>query len=749
MQYSLYEPQKPHVHKPEEAEKYRKRMFWFRISIFSVALILMVWMLWRVWPTAPGLVIELGVDGELTMDGKPMGVGRVFSFPQLQIGKHIVVAKPSKPVFYITEQTERIDLQYGTKETVRMLEVASCTIDSKPQGAWVVMSHQTDGDLLIGKTPVKTVIPYGYYEAILRLPGYPESRTSVLSSESSEIKHFVDFEKLALAEEKSSKLTENFIVSSLPPYAMVKIDDIEITSPGKLLLEGGYHKVCLFSGQMQVICTDVVLPTVGKPVVISWPDNITSPCLYFGEGLYPLPRDARNITVSPDGARLLFNTQAGYVNCVDLVTGKELWATKLDRAFNALPAMILGVDEEKVYGSAGIPPGLDWGDFGGSTAFAINLETGSEINVDKLYSGSVLPMGPSRFQTGNSKFYGHVWRGPLQPNTSIPKGMEAVVVTGDDVKRFTHEVSYWDEADFLGVSVSAKKNSPIFVYQTIQKGYGSGFVDVHVLDTQNAKPVKDGGKDEKPRYYEGNWINFSGPFPAKGVCFDEGFDTKGTFIMWNDHQIASVAYPSGKVVWKRYVDNVPAQPPAIVLAKGKPVILLNFAVLPFELQFDLHTGNQVVSRTKPQNPAEAIGGEACPGGVFVLPKGKVVSGIKSDQNGNFKPAWVKIYDNVLVKASPWGALVILNNTVTLLGSHELAPIMSFKLPGLGSPKEAKIFGSQNNLAIYVGTSCWIVDRYGMVKGYFANVSSLQALESNGHKALLATIGERQVVIPWP
>lgn len=748
MQYSLYEPQKPHVHKPEEAEKHRKRMFWFRTSILSIALILVVWMLWRVWPTAPGLVIELGVDGELSMDGKPMGVGKEFSFPQLQIGKHMVTVKPVKPVFYITEQTERIDLQYGTKETIKMLEVASCTIDSKPQGAWVVMNHQTEGELLIGKTPIKTVIPYGYYEAILRLPGYPESRTSVLSSESSEIKHFVDFEKLALAEEKSSKLTENFIVSSLPSYAMVKIDNIEITSPKRLLLEGGYHKVCLFSGQTQVICTDVVLPTVGKPVIISWPDNITSPCLYFGEGLYPLPYDVRNITVSPDGSRLLFNTQASYVNCVDLITGRELWATKLDRAFNGLPAMILGADDEKVYGSAGIPPGLNWGG-PGSTAFAISLETGSEIDIDKLYSGSALPMSPPKFQAGGSQFYGHVWKGPVQPNLSIPKGMEAVVVTGNEVKRFTHDVDYWDEADFLGVSVSAKKNWPIFVYQTIQKGYGSGFVDVHVLDTQDAKPIKTGEEDEKARYYEGSWINFSGPFPAKGVCFDGGFDTKGTFIMWNDHQIASVAYPSGKIVWKKYVDNVPSQPPTIISAKGKPVVLLNFKVSPYELQFDLYTGEQIVARSKPQDAAEAIGGEACPGGVFVLPKGKIVSGVKSDANGNFKPTWVKVYDDVLVKASPWGALVILNNTVTLLGSHELAPVMSIKLPGLGSPKEAQVFGNQNDLAIYAGTSCWIVDRYGLVKGYFANVSSLHALESNGHKALLATIGQRQVVIPWP
>ncbi len=728
MQYSLYEPPHPHVPKLKEEQRRKKIRSTVKIGVIALAVFIAVWALWYVWPTSPKLIVILGVEADLILDDIPQGQGTTFEFPNLAVGKHTLTAKPKITAPFLAEQTEHIELQFSEHEFVRMLQVSKLSVSSKPEGAVIQLTSSDEGIRSLGRTPIETVLPFGRYDGLFLVPGYPEAREQVLSS-GDDIALDLDFEALALSE-GGKKLNENLQIGSLPSGAIVSIDGKGYLAETKARLSAGFHKMCLYYNNEQVICSDVILPTVGEPLKLAWPSGIEYPCLYFGEGLYLLPKDARNIMVSQDGKKLLFNNLFGDVTAVDLETGQELWNSKIDQAFDFRPAMLLGSDSEKVFGTSGWPPDPE------SKTFALDIEKGVELDMKEQNGGSSLPFLPSKYQFGQTKCYAQIWEGPLW-RSGMKRSIECVIERDGVFQRFTKEVEFGNAASFLGVSVAAKSKSPVFVFQTVQvSGYGSGSVYLLFLQPNNGSG-------------EGNWIKVKAPFEALGVCFDGGFDTGGCVVLYGKNQAASVRYPSGELAWRYYFDETASIVPTIVEAKGRPVLMLNFRKPPFEVHLDLKTGEELLARKTPRTAEEAIDGEACPGGSFVIGNSKVVAGVKKDMRGDFMPTWTRVYTNKLVKASPWGPLIIENGVISLLGSHKLDAVLTFKLPGLGTPSDATILGDSEHLAILAGQAMWIVDRYGMVRGYFTGVNSLAPIESGGHKAMMVEIGNRKAVVPWP
>jgi|GEM_PF-689202 len=772
MQFSLYDPLRPNIPRPKEVEKKKRMTTGIKVALVIIVSVTLTWTIWRVIPGPPRLVILLGVDGELTVDGVPQGLGREFLLPQLGAGRHDLIAKPSKPIPFITEQVERFDLQYGVNETIRLLQVAEVSFESKPPGASIILSS-SEGDLSLGKTPIRSMIPVGHYDIALRIPGFPEYKTSLIAEEKAKAKITTDFEELALSQPGAKKLIENLIIGSFPPGVEVTLDKKSLEFQREYQFPSGFHRLCMFWDDIQVACTDVVLPAVGKPVIISWPLELSSPAILFARGVHALPIDARNFVVTQDGKTLLYNTEFGLVNAVDLSSGKLLWSEKIDEAFDYSPAIILGIDSEKVFGTAGIPPGS------GKKAqpFAVKISDSNEKDIKSDYGGSSLPFTNTKFEYGKFKCFANVWEGPFR-GTGTQRGIEAVIIEDGKVRRYAKSIDWMESVTFAGVSFGATGGKrPIFIFQTTKNvGWGHGWVELLMLDP--VEPIEmtteqEEASTEKPRvsktskleepdleaFSKGTWISVKSPFVPKGVCFDGGFKTGNSIIIYDDHQIACVSYPNGKVIWRRYVEGHAVSAPTIIQAKGKDVVVLNFEKSPFELQLSLRGGEIVLLRKIPESPIEGTGGIATVGGCFVIGKDTVVSGVrriqtlipgtKGEYETKWQPTWRKVWNNALVISSPWGPLVIFNNTITVLGSHKLEPILKFSVPGIGTPKEAEVFGDNEFLAVKVGTLCWIFDRYGLIRGYLTGVQTLSHPSELSNKALIAKVGDRKVVIPWP
>ncbi len=751
MAFNLYDPNTPVIKKPisrKNLDLVKKILVYIS---FATLLVLLAMIIVTVWPSKPSLTIKAGVESEFVVDGKQIGSGTMVGLANIEVGRHEIVAIPKEKIPFMTKDTQRVDIAPGKSETIELVSISSVEFKSKPDKASIIISS-LDGDLNLGKTPLKTKLPYGQYEVTMRLPGFPEYSRSFLSSGAEDLVVSTDFDSLALDQPGSRKLTYNLLVTKLREGAMLKVDGKEYNAGDQVLLPSGFHNVCMFSYGYQILCTQVMFPSVGKPVEISWPDSIDYPCMYFGKDLYTLPNDARYTTVTQDGSSLVYATGQSQIDCIDLITGQESWVEKVDRAFNLRPVIMSGTDANYIYGMAGVPSDVK------STPFCLEVKSGSEKDISTTFSGSVLPMSATSYKSGQWQCYANVWS-TIVNGEGYVKAIEAVVVKGAETSRYIKELESDESASFLGVSMSATTdNHPIFIFSYKNAGNSK----LLILDPTIAVPYKqveykEWNKEKftmlmeppKPEDRDKGWIFLNSPFETNGACYDGGFDTGNAFIVYSDFTVASISYPDGRLKWSRYIDKVRKTSPSISQAKGKNVVILSYPSSPFEYRLDVKTGEILERRTRALIPEEAILGTACPGGSFIISNNTVVSGVKMDENGKFKPTWKRTFKEGLLLASPWGPVYINKGKIDVLGSHMLSPVLSFNLPGLGLPNTGSVYGDKYNLAIYVDSRVWIVDRDGLIKGYFTGIDKLSPLESSGHKALLAEIDDKKVVIPWP
>jgi hypothetical protein len=756
MQFSLYEPRRPVILKPDELKRKKKQRLLIEIALLVGAVIFVGWMLWRVWPTVPKLTIITGVEAELIIDDVSYGKGTEFYFPSLSVGSHKVLATPTKPIPFFVEQEDRIDLQYGVHERIRMLEVAEIEFISTPEGATIQASNQ-EAEVILGKTPIKTIVPYGNYEMTLRIPGFPMSKQVFVINETSTKTLGVDFDALALEKSEGKKLAENFIITSLPNNATITVDGKKLSSPSRNLLETGYHKLCLTYNSKQIICCDIIVTNVGKPVVMSWPSGIETPCLYFGKNAYMLPPKVRNFTVSKDGTKLLFNAGSAEVRAVDLSSGDELWVSKIDRSYDGRPSILVSTDNNLAYGIAGIPPNQD------SIAFSLKLDDGTENYITENTGGTPLSLVEPDLVRNDTKYIGKVWVGPIRPNNLSDIGIEVVVVRDKQVSRFTHEVGFMNEAQYLGISETASPSTPIFVFQLTN---WKGFVDILLCDPtfkesqsnnenkkqpessppiNSSKPKEDNpaqGESEHPA-----WKTVKAPFPANGLIADGNMNVNRKFFIWSDNQIACLSYPQGDLLWRYYTKRIPVVAPKIMEAKGRMVIVSNYYSPPYEVHVDPSTGREVYSRKQPISPDEAMGGKPVQGSLYIRGN-TVASTVKRNTQGEYKATWMWTYQGI-VRSSVWGPVVCKNGTIFVIGSHKLKPFLTVQLEGLGNPKSLNVVGNSEYLVIHADDKSWILDRYGMIKGYFLGVEKIEVFGPQERNVLLMEIQGRKVVVPWP
>jgi hypothetical protein len=751
MAFNLYDPNTPRMKKPvpKSTVDFIKKILVIAasVAVATTAVTLAI----VLWPSSPSLVIKLGMPSDVKLDGTNIGSGTEIVVEDIEPGRHTIEAIPKDKIPFLEKDVQKVDIASSKKEIIEMINVTEISFESEPLQATIILSS-IDGDLKLGKTPLKTKLPYGQYEVVMRLPGFPEYSKSFLSSGAESIIISSDFNKLALEQPGSKKLSNNLIVSSLRAGAFLTVDGNDYPSGTKAFLESGFHNVCIGYGSTQVICTQVMFPSVGKPVEISWPESISYPCMYFGKDLFILPNDARNVSVSQDGSSLVYATGFSDIDCVDLITGQKTWSEKIDRAYDQRPVIMYGTDANYVYGVAGVPSDVR------TTSFCVELKSGNELDVCQKYSGSVLPLASQGYKAGDWTCYANVWSENTYGQRNV-SAIEAVTVKNLETQRFIRQLESNESASFLGVSTSATKDRhPLFVF-SYRKGSGSSIL---ILDPSVAVPwkqveYKEWNKEkftqilEKPKTedLDKGWMVISTSINPVGVCYDGGFDTGNAIVIYSDYTVASISYPEGKLKWSRYVDKDRNTEPIISQAKGKNVVILSFPTSPYEYRLDLKTGEQIERRVKPLTPEEAVNGQACPGGSFVLPDNTAISGLKMDSEGKFKATWKRSFKTGLLLSSPWGPVHIEKDKVEILGSHMLSPISSFILPGLGSPGSGKIFGDKRYLAIYTGSRFWIIDREGSIRGYFTGINRLDPLESSGHKALLAQINREKVVIPWP
>jgi hypothetical protein len=685
------------------------------------------------------------------VDGKLVGTGLTAIVKDIKPGRHEVAAKPKENVPFLVVDQQRVDIAPGKSETIELVNISMVEFSSNPDKATIIVSS-LDGDLNIGQTPLKTKLPFGQYEVTMRLPGFPEFSKSFLSSGAEDVTISADFDALAMDKPGSRKLTYNLYVSKLRQGATLKVDNTDYKAGSQVLIPSGFHDVCIINDGIQIICTKVMFPSVGKPVEISWPDSIDYPCIYFGKDLYTLPNDARYVTVTQDGSSLVYATGHSQIECIDLTTGQERWVEKIDRAFNLRPVIMNGSDANYIYGMAGVPSDVR------ATPFCIEVKTGQEKDISGNFSGSSLPVSVTGYKSGNLQCYANVWSTVIT-GEGVKSAIEAVVVEGALTNRFIRPLESDENAQFLGVSSSATNDGKaIFIFNYTKKGINK----LLVLDPAKAVPYKQVEYKEKnkekytkimeepkPEDKTKGWIELNSPIDAQGVCYDGGFETGKAFIIFSKYTVASINYPNGTIKWSRYIDKIRKTTPTISQAKGKNVVIMTFPTSPFEYRLDVKTGEILEKRTKPLVPEETINGIFCPGGSFVLPGNVAISGVKLGDDGKFKPTWEKKFKEGQLFPSPWGPVLINAGRVDILGSHMLSTVLTFSLPGLGTPKTGSVFGDKSNLAIYADSRIWIIDRDGYIKGYFTGIDNLTPLESSGQKALLAVIDGRKVVIPWP
>ncbi len=728
---TLYEPSIPRIPAPEREQRKRDLLKLLRYFLIFVSIMCLFLVVWFIWPNKPCVQVVTGVECEVFLNGESIGVGFDFKKDGLPVGELEIKAVPVESIPFKSEEIERLSLKLGSNETLHMLDVGQVEFITYPADARIIVSS-VDGDLLLGTTPHKTCLPAGYYEVNLRLPGYPEYKQSIMVTKETNFTFDKDLENLALTKQGAKRLNNNLIISELKSDTHLEIDGVLYDSAGTFAIEPGFHNTCLKHDNANIVCADVMYPSVGKPVTLSCPENLPSPCLYFGDGLYPIPTDARDVVISEDGGTLYHTSQYNmiyeFVNAVDLNSGKLKWRTNIVTGWDYRPVTIADISGGKVYGMAGVPGYYD------AKPFVLDIENGIEETLEDDVE-SILPLTNNQFDFGGVVCWANVWESKYS-DYSMKSSIEAVIKVGSTNKRFIKKLSAGESAKFLGCSVGASgSNKPIFVF--LSKTTWSQ--KLLILDP--LLQSLDNSRDQP------EWKEIGIGFEPMGVIFDKGFDTGKSFIIYSPQMLMSISYPSGAVRWRRYVNIPTTKPPTLVKANGIEVVLMSFDKSPFELQLGAKNGEEIVVRREPITEEETIGGAPAGNGTYIIDGKKVLAGIWMDETGKYAPRWEKTFEDGFVFASDWGPIHVTGNRFDVLGSHGIEPLISFIVPGFELRGDSQVFTQGNHIIAKADRRMWIIDKDGLLKGYFTNVDGITITRNGGFESFIPIIGGQRVVLP--
>lgn len=746
MQYSLYEKKSVKIPTPRYKKRKKRILRILGVTVIVVVLLAVALTIWSMWPSSPDMIVTLGTEGELTVDGDFIGIGTEFLLQDLEAGIHAIAVKPTTTVPFLVEEKLDVNLKLGASETVNMLSVSNLSITSDPPSAKVIASS-THGEIKLGVTPIQTLIPVGHYEITVSLPGYPEFRQSLLVTDDKELTLNADLVKIALSRPGAKKLVNNLNISSLESGSSLVINGKKYTEPGLYAIEPGIGELTLKRGQNDIITTDVVFPSVGKPVVLSCPKDIGYPCLHFGQKLCEIPKDAINLTISEDGRILLYSTIHRWiykhVNAVDLLSGELLWVSDINSSWERRPVIIGGANGSKVYGMAGVPP------LNSAKPFILDIETGFEES-DLSTNDSILSMISEGENTSLGTAYAHVWTGRFWSNT-LKSSLEVLFINEGKSERYINVLDDGWTAKYLGcVSSGGDDRRPLFIFYA-NKGRSSKLIifDITRIPKQLDVQVKS-GENNKPDEENNSpgWISIQPPFAPLGAVSDVGYDLHGSIIIFNENTTACISYPKGMLKWKRYFSPSPNNKPILRTIKNQNVVLYTFDLSPFELQLDIATGDDIFKRTQPSNATETYGSPPCGDGVYIR-NNTAFSGIFEDSDGSYVHQWKRSFDTGKLFPSLWGVLHVTKERIELLGSHGLEGILTFSLPGFSIEENIKILSTQDHLAIHSGSRLWLVDRDGLLKGYYPGVEKIERFDEHLTSALSVSIAGRTLIIPWP
>ncbi|MEZ4812667.1 MAG: PEGA domain-containing protein [Caldisericia bacterium] len=737
MQYSLYEKKKTRIPSPRNDEKLRALKKYIYASFSILILIISIFLIIRIWPKKPEIKVILGTEGEVVFDGESIGTGTEFTLRKLEKGLHTIVAKSTEEIPFLLEEVEEINIQPGVKTELKMLSVCELNINSNPPGARVMISS-IEGELNLGKTPIHTKIQSGHFEVNVRLPGYPEYRKSILTVDLEPVDLNIDLEQLALSEPGAKRLINNLTIKSMMHGSSFVIDGKTYAKAGSFAVEPGIHKTSLVYGKNEVFKTEIVFPSVGKPVVLSCPSNTTYPCVHFSNNLHVIPQDARDLTLSNDEKYLFYTTPTRNiyetVKSVDLETGETGWVVDVDSAWENRPVIIGGCSNNSVFGMAGVPPKFS------ACPFAIDIKHG--VENQRYYSeNSALPLSEKPIDHLVATAYAGVWNGFYKTSRAVT-GVEVLIQSQTTDERFLKILDREWNAKYLGYSESAKDNSkPIFIFH-MWKGNSNKLLILDPEKKLSENDLKKNPKEKNPEWvtidiliHPDSLVSESHKIPAKSILICGGNNTH------------AISYPSGKIIWKRYFNIPPIEKPSFKIVKDKPVVLYTFNANPFEVLLDIKTGKEIDRREKPATPEEFFNPDSSKAGIF-LKKDKLFSGIYEDSQIGYNYRWEKTIKNGLVFLSEWGAIKISGDTFTVLASHGLEEILSFKVVGFDASFPFEYISTPKHIAIHSNNKCWVINRDGLIVGFYQGISKIEKINGSSVFAFLATSNKQRFIVPW-
>jgi hypothetical protein len=745
MQYSLYEVKSVKIHSPKKREQKRRILRIVGFSFTGIMLIAILIIVWSMWPSSPDVNVRLGTEGTLLVDGELVGVGEEFLLENLESGIHSLVAKPTTSIPFLDEDKLDLNLRLGGSETISMLSVSNLTIKSNPSSARVIMSS-VNGDIMLGLTPIHTLIPLGQYEIKASLPGYPEYRQSVLVSGDTDLSVKIDLIKIALSRPGAKRLVNNLNISSLEADTSLMIKGETYTKPGLYAIEPGIHKLTLLQNQNVIITTEVVFPSIGKPVSISSPSDVAYPCLHFGVQIHRIPQDAVDLTVSQDKRILLYTTIHRYVykhvNAVDLTSGELIWVSDISSSWGKRPVIIGSTDGSMVYGMTGVPP------LHNAKPFILDIKNGFE-EAESIDGESILPRISEGEDTSVGRVYAHVWSGWFN-GYSLKTSLEVLIDKEGDQIRYMHVLDDGWTAQYLGcISMEADGKRPLFIFSTSnRKSFGLVILDISRISEQSIHHTDNDVKEKPEENTSPEWVTIKPPFIPSGVVLDNGFNLNNGIIIYNENTLARIIYPAGKVRWKRYFNPPPNSTPILRSINNRDVLLLTYDLSPFEIQMDIITGEDINKRTQPSKASEWYGNSPCGDGVYIK-NNTVYTGIYVHADGSYTHQWERTFNDGALLPSLWGVLHVTDEKIDLLGSHGLESILTFSLPGFTIEENLNVISSQRHLVIHSGARLWIVDRDGLLKGYYPGVEGIERFDNQISSALFVTIADSRYILPWP
>ncbi len=737
VQYSLYEKKRTKIPSPRNDEKLKALRKYFFVSFSILILIVSVFLIIQIWPKKPEIKLILGTEGEVVFDGKSIGIGTEFTLRKLEKGLHTIVAKSTEKIPFLLEEVEEINIQPGVKTELKMLSVCELSINSNPPGARVMISS-IDGELNLGKTPIDTKIQSGHFEVTVRLPGYPEYRKSILTVDLEPIDLNIDLEQQALSEPGAKRLINNLTIKSMMHGSSFIINGKNYTSPGSFAIDPGIHETTLIYGKNEIFKTEVVFPSVGKPVVLSCPANITNPSIHFSGNLHVIPQDARDISISNDDKFLFYSTPTRYiyetVKSVDLETGETRWVVDVDSAWENRPIIIGGCSNTSVYGMAGVPPKFS------ASPFAIDIRHG--VENQRFYSeNSALPLSEKPIDHLSTPTYAGVWSGYYKTSKEVT-GLEVLIKSQNEDERFLKILDKGWDAKYLGYSESAKDNSkPIFIFH-VWKGNINRLL---ILDPE--KKLSDIELDKNPKEKNPEWVTIGISIQPDFLVSDSHKIPAKHFLICDSKNTYAITYPSGKVKWKRYFNIPTTEKPEFKIIKDKPVVLYTFDVNPFEVQLDVKTGKEVDRRENPITPQEFFNPDSNMMGIF-LKEDKLFSGVYEDPQGGFSYRWEKKVENGLAFLTECGGITISRGTFTVLASHGLEEILSFNVPGFDPTLPFDYISTPNHIALHSNNKCWVINQDGLIVGFYQDISKIEKANDSSTYAFLAVSKNQKLIIPW-